>query len=91
MRYLHGGDVYRDRVEYDFSININPLGMPQECVKAAKEGVALSSALQGNICEEENKRGLYYSGKWSSGAAIRAVPVPAPQKGKGSRSVLPRI
>ena len=44
MRYLHGGDVYRDRVEYDFSININPLGMPQECVKAAKEGVALSSA-----------------------------------------------
>lgn len=43
MRYVHGGDVYRNEVEYDFSININPLGMPPECIKAANEGVMLSS------------------------------------------------
>lgn len=25
----HGGDVYRNQVSHDFSINLNPLGMPQ--------------------------------------------------------------
>ena len=31
---IHGGDVYRNHVDIDFSININPLGTP-ECVKEA--------------------------------------------------------
>ena len=31
---IHGGDVYRNRVDIDFSINVNPLGTP-ECVKEA--------------------------------------------------------
>lgn len=42
MEYLHGGDVYRNRVQYDFSVNINPLGMPPGCAEAAKRGVELS-------------------------------------------------
>lgn len=42
MQYLHGGDVYRNLVEYDFSININPLGMPKACADAAKQGICLS-------------------------------------------------
>ena len=25
---IHGGDIYRNRVNHDFSINVNPLGMP---------------------------------------------------------------
>ena len=25
----HGGDRYRNRVDYDFSVNVNPLGMPE--------------------------------------------------------------
>ena len=29
MEYGHGGDIYRNRnVELDFSVNVNPLGMP---------------------------------------------------------------
>ncbi|MCM1046042.1 MAG: aminotransferase class I/II-fold pyridoxal phosphate-dependent enzyme [Candidatus Gastranaerophilales bacterium] len=40
MESFHGGDVYRNRVQYDFSININPLGMPVGCVEAAKQSVA---------------------------------------------------
>ena len=24
--YTHGGDVYRNPIEYDFSVNVNPLG-----------------------------------------------------------------
>lgn len=33
-RYAHGGDIYSNKVEMDFSVNINPLGMP-ELVKEA--------------------------------------------------------
>lgn len=40
--YVHGGDCYRNQVEYDFSVNINPLGMPEESRRAAMEGITLS-------------------------------------------------
>lgn len=42
MRYIHGGDIYRNQVEYDFSVNINPLGMPKGSIRAAQEGILLS-------------------------------------------------
>ena len=42
MKFAHGGDIYRNEVIYDFSANINPLGMPKECIVAAKEGVEKS-------------------------------------------------
>ena len=25
---MHGGDIYRQQVTYDFSVNINPIGLP---------------------------------------------------------------
>lgn len=34
MNDCHGGDIYRQHVELDFSVNLNPLGMP-ETVKEA--------------------------------------------------------
>ena len=34
--YTHGGDVYRNPIEYDFSINVNPLGMPLASIQAAR-------------------------------------------------------
>ena len=37
-RYEHGGDIYRKRILLDFSVNINPLGMPE----AAKAGFIFS-------------------------------------------------
>jgi len=27
---MHGGDIYRNNIYYDFSVNLNPLGVPQE-------------------------------------------------------------
>lgn len=42
MEFLHGGDRYRHKVDYDFSANINPLGMPNASILAAKRGVTLS-------------------------------------------------
>lgn len=40
--YEHGGDCYRNRIRYDFSVNINPLGMPEKSRRAAIEGICLS-------------------------------------------------
>ena len=40
--YTHGGDVYRNPIEYDFSINVNPLGMQLASIQAAHEGIAVS-------------------------------------------------
>ena len=40
--YTHGGDCYRGQITYDFSANINPLGMPGTVKNAAYEGVLLS-------------------------------------------------
>ena len=34
MKEIHGGDIYRNLVDTDFSINVNPLGMPK-AVEAA--------------------------------------------------------
>ena len=33
-RYDHGGDVYSQKVELDFSVNVNPLGMPPQVREA---------------------------------------------------------
>lgn len=33
----HGGDIYRHKVEMDFSVNTNPLGPPDSVVKAIKQ------------------------------------------------------
>ncbi len=32
--YTHGGDIYRNQISLDFSVNVNPLGTP-ECVRIA--------------------------------------------------------
>ncbi len=36
---MHGGDIYRNNVKYDFSVNTNPLGMPPEVAAALSEAV----------------------------------------------------
>ena len=40
MKNMHGGDIYRNQVEIDFSININPLGMPGAVEKTLHNAVA---------------------------------------------------
>jgi threonine-phosphate decarboxylase len=54
--YTHGGDIYRDnvkgKIKYDFSININPLGMPESVIAAAKRGVELSDRYPDHMGEE---------------------------------------
>ncbi len=39
MLQRHGGDIYRNKTAIDFSVNINPLGMPDTVKKALSEAV----------------------------------------------------
>ncbi|MBQ6053476.1 MAG: aminotransferase class I/II-fold pyridoxal phosphate-dependent enzyme [Clostridia bacterium] len=58
----HGGDIYSNRVNYDFSSNLNPSGMPDEVKNAITESVAFCgvypdarcSKLRSAISEAEN-------------------------------------
>ncbi|MCR5734307.1 MAG: aminotransferase class I/II-fold pyridoxal phosphate-dependent enzyme [Lachnospiraceae bacterium] len=36
----HGGDIYRNKVDIDFSVNLNPTGIPDDISEAIKEGVS---------------------------------------------------
>lgn len=40
MTGIHGGDIYRNCVELDFSVNVNPLGMPEGVPEALHDAVA---------------------------------------------------
>lgn len=40
MEFQHGGDIYRNRTDYDFSSNINPLGMPEGCMAAVQRAIS---------------------------------------------------
>ncbi len=42
MTMIHGGDIYRNQVQLDFSVNTNPLGMPVSVKKALQEAVEKS-------------------------------------------------
>ena len=56
MKYIHGGDIYRNKVKLDYSVNVNPLGMPAESLEAAKAGVDLSIHYPDSLCEELRKK-----------------------------------
>ena len=47
----HGGDIYRKRVELDFSVNINPLGMPESVRRA------LCAAVEKSVCYPDIRAG----------------------------------
>jgi len=41
LRGLHGGETYNKNIDLDFSININPLGMPANIIEALKLAIPL--------------------------------------------------
>lgn len=36
---MHGGDIYRNQVQYDFSVNLNPRGIPEGVLGALEEAI----------------------------------------------------
>jgi len=47
----HGGDIYRNKVNIDFSISINPLGVPSDVIKAMERAVRSCSVYPDIRCE----------------------------------------
>lgn len=54
---IHGGDIYRQQVDMDFSISVNPLGIPEGVGEALKEAAA-HCAEYPDILHEELKSGI---------------------------------
>ncbi len=52
MIHGHGGDIYTYGGLLDFSVNVNPLGPPQEVLDAAKRGVELAEHYPDSRCRE---------------------------------------
>lgn len=99
--YVHGGDVYRTRVELDYSVNINPLGMPPAALQAAKRGVELSTAYP-DWKQEKLRDALaeFLDHKLADGAALYAQDAPRcrttqgprrPESGEASEMMMPRL
>ena len=55
MRVVHGGDIYRNRVKLDFSVNVNPFGMP-EAVKSSLHAAVESSGSYPDITAENLRK-----------------------------------
>lgn len=52
MRSDHGGDIYRNKVTYDFSVNVNPFGMPESCKRAIEDALSMASCYPDCIMSE---------------------------------------
>ena len=50
MIYGHGGDIYTHKPDLDFSVNVNPLGPPEDVVRAAKQGAERMAAYPDSRC-----------------------------------------
>lgn len=58
--YGHGGDIYSRDIKYDFSANINPLGMPENAVSALISGISKLEAYPDTECAELTKAIAFY-------------------------------
>lgn len=50
--YQHGGDIYRNKNIIDFSVNVNPCGIPESVVEAATLGAKLAYQYPDTDCTE---------------------------------------
>lgn len=48
----HGGDIYTRQIEYDFSANLNPLGMPESVKAALKNSVSEWESYPDTLCRK---------------------------------------
>ena len=94
MKLIHGGDVAGYRLRYgreplDFSASLNPLGMPEGVIAAAREAVAGSVAYPDPLCRDlvralARHRGLperfFYCGNGAADVIYRLVQVLKPRR-----------
>ena len=50
---LHGGEIYNSiEIQYDFSVNINPLGIPENVLRSLRESLSLLTQYPDQECGE---------------------------------------
>ncbi len=54
--YIHGGDIYRNQVVLDFSVNVNPLGTPEPVKAAVRNAAENLSAYPDPTCGQLRER-----------------------------------
>ena len=54
--YLHGGDIYRNRIRLDFSVNVNPLGTPEPVRVAVRNSADLMENYPDPCCGELRRK-----------------------------------
>ena len=62
MRQLHGGEIYDKKVEHDFSVNLNPLGMPEKLKEVLRKAVDDASCYPDYECASLRKHLAGYFG-----------------------------
>lgn len=53
-KFQHGGDIYSRPIDYDFSANINPLGMPERVKEGLITSIAHFSVYPDTMCRKLN-------------------------------------
>ena len=54
--YVHGGDIYRNQISLDFSVNVNPLGTPEPVKAAVKDASENLDLYPDPFCEKLRNR-----------------------------------
>ena len=62
LRQLHGGEIYDKKVEHDFSVNLNPLGMPEKLKEVLRKAVDDASCYPDYECASLRKHLAGYFG-----------------------------
>ena len=50
MKSIHGGDIYNNKVNMDFSVNINPLGIPHSVKEAMSDALSYEDRYPDMAC-----------------------------------------
>lgn len=51
-QWKHGGDIYRNKIKYDFSVNVNPLGIPCLVQQAMVDAAKVCDRYPDMLCEQ---------------------------------------
>ena len=68
---IHGGDIYQNEIELDFSVNINPFGIPEKVKEAMQESLELCEHYPDiHHAKLIEKIGAHYHGRRKSRAVV---------------------
>ena len=85
----HGGDIYRNKVNMDYSVNLNPLGQPEDVLNEVKASLKLASHypdinqedIRNKLAEMEGLDSSFvYAGNGASELILAVVRALSPKK-----------